>query len=212
MTKDEKKRLDIFNKISEDLINKGYTISERPMGMVKANILTITILGPLMYLILKLYGHLYSPDDLTHLLASPRALLLVGIEILALALVHELLHGLTWSFYTPNGFKDIAFGFMWKYLSPYCSCMVPLKRREYLLGILMPLFVLGIGPTIAGLVFGSGLVTLIGSIFIVGAGGDLIMAYLLMSYKTKGDELLVYDHPTTLAMRFFEKQGPVSGV
>lgn len=40
-------------------------------------------------------------------------------------------------------------------LTPYCHCDVPLSKRAYIAGALMPLIVLGILPGIVGVVIGS---------------------------------------------------------
>lgn len=205
MTKDEGIRVNNFNKATEDLLGKGYISKDISVGMFKSHLLTVILLGPLVFLILKIYERIYSPYDLAYILLDSKSLLLLGITIIVLTVVHEVLHGFTWSLFTPNGMKDISFGFIVKYLSPYCTCKVPLKRWQYTLGVLMPLIVLGVIPTIIGLLAGIASITIIGALFIIGAGGDLVMVYLLMSYKPKRKDLLVYDNPTKMGVRFFEK-------
>ncbi|MDU5526682.1 MAG: DUF3267 domain-containing protein [Finegoldia magna] len=205
MTKDEEIRVNIFNKITEDLLKEGYISKDVSIEMFKAHLLTIILLGPLVFLILKIYERIYSPYSLAHILLDSKSLLLLGITIIVLTVVHEVLHGFTWSLFTPRGIKDISFGFILKYLSPYCTCKVPLKRWQYTLGVLMPLIVLGIIPTIIGLFAGIASITIIGALFIIGAGGDLVMIYLIMSYKPERKEILVYDNPTKIGVRFFEK-------
>lgn len=205
MTKDEEIRVNIFNKITEDLLKEGYISKDVSIEMFKAHLLTIILLGPLVFLILKIYERIYSPYNLAHILLDSKSLLLLGITIIVLTVVHEVLHGFTWSLFTPRGIKDISFGFILKYLSPYCTCKVPLKRWQYTLGVLMPLIVLGIIPTIIGLFAGIASITIIGALFIIGAGGDLVMIYLIMSYKPERKEILVYDNPTKIGVRFFEK-------
>lgn len=205
MTKDEEIRVNNFNKVTEDLLKQGYESKDVGVGMFKAHLLTIILLGPLVFLILKVYGWIYSPYDLAYILLDSKCLFLLGITIIVLTIVHEILHGFTWALFTPNGIKDISFGFILKYLSPYCTCKVPLKRWQYTLGVLMPLIVLGILPTIVGLLAGIASITIIGALFIIGAGGDLVMVYLLMSYKPERKEILVYDNPTKIGVRFFEK-------
>ncbi|MBM7549594.1 DUF3267 domain-containing protein [Peptoniphilus gorbachii] len=205
MTKDEEIRVNNFNKVTEDLLEQGYISKDISVGMFKSHLLTIILLGPLVFLILKIYERIYSPYDLAYILLDSKSLLFLGITIIVLAIVHEVLHGFTWSLFTPRGIKDISFGFILKYLSPYSTCKVPLKRWQYTLGVLMPLIVLGIIPTIIGLLAGIASITIIGALFIIGAGGDLVMVYLLMSYKPKRKDLLVYDNPTKMGVRFFEK-------
>lgn len=205
MTKDEEIRVNNFNKATEKLLKEVYQSKDVNIGMFKAHLLTIILLGPLVFLILKIYERIYSPYNLAYILLDSKSLLLLGITIIVLTVVHEVLHGFTWSLFTPRGIKDISFGFILKYLSPYCTCKVPLKRWQYTLGVLMPLIVLGIIPTIIGLFAGIASITIIGALFIIGAGGDLVMVYLLMSYKPERKDLLVYDNPTKMGVRFFER-------
>lgn len=205
MTKDEEIRVKNFNKVTENLLKEGYQSKDVSIEMLKAHLLTIILLGSLVFLILKVYDWMYSPYDLAYILLDSKSLLLLGITIIVLAIVHEILHGFTWAMFTPKGIKDISFGFILKYLSPYCTCRVPLKRWQYALGVLMPLIVLGVLPTIIGICAGIASITLIGALFIIGAGGDLVMVYLLISYKPESKDLLVYDNPTKVGVRFFEK-------
>lgn len=206
MTKDEEIRVSNFNKVTKDLLREGYQSKDVSIGMLKSHLLTIIFLGPLVFLILKIYEWIYSPYDLAYILLDSRSLLSLGVTIIVLAIFHEILHGFTWSLFTPRGIKDVSFGFVIKYLSPYSTCRVPLKRWQYTLGALMPLIVLGILPTVLGLLMGNATITLLGAIFIIGAGGDLAMVYLLFSYKPKRKDILVYDNPTKIGVRFFEKR------
>lgn len=205
MTKDEEIRVNNFNKVTEGLLKEGYKSKDVSIRLFKSHLLTIILLGPLVFLILKIYEWIYCPYDLAYILLDRNCLLLLGIAIIILAITHEILHGFTWAIFTPRGIKDISFGFLLKYLSPYSTCRVPLKRWQYTLGVLMPLMVLGILPTVLGLLIGNAAFTLIGALFIIGAGGDLAMVYLLMSYKPERKDLLVYDDPTKIGVRFFEK-------
>lgn len=205
MTKDEEIRVSNFNKVTEQLLKEGYQSKDVNIGMFKAHLITIILLGPLVFLILKIYERIYSPYDLAFILLDSKSLLFLGITIIVLTIVHEILHSFTWSLFTPRGIKDISFGFILKYLSPYCTCKVPLKRWQYTLGVLMPLIVVGVIPTIIGICAGIASITLIGALFIIGAGGDLVMVYLLMSYKPERKDLLVYDNPTKMGVSFFER-------
>ena len=84
-------------------------------------------------------------------MAGPLLFLLV---FFALIVLHELIHGITWSLFTENRMKDIEFGVMWKYLTPYCTCRKSLKRGQYITGTLMPTIVLGFIPAIASIISG----------------------------------------------------------
>lgn len=114
------------------------------------------------------------------------AILLSGIVF------HELLHGITWAYFAPSGWKSIKFGINWKFLTPYCHCKEPLKVKHYRLGAAMPLIVMGVFPVIIGMVIGNGVVLWFGLFFIWAAGGDMIGIYML---RTLDRDSCVSDHP-----------------
>ncbi|MFC2096196.1 DUF3267 domain-containing protein [Bacteroidota bacterium] len=105
-------------------------------------------------------------------------------------IIHELLHGITWSLFTKKGFKSIKFGL--NGLTPYCHCKEPLKVKHYRLGGAMPLFIMGIIPSIIGLATANGLYLSIGIFFSWTAGGDIISLFMLRKFNK---EELVSDHP-----------------
>lgn len=42
------------------------------------------------------------------------------------AIVHELIHGITWACFATNKFRSIHYGIIWGVLTPYCHCDEPL--------------------------------------------------------------------------------------
>lgn len=111
---------------------------------------------------------------------------------LAGIVVHELLHGIIWSFFVPEGLRSIKFGIHWKFLAPYCHCKEPLKVRNYKTGIVMPLLVLGVIPAIAGITLGNGAFLVFGLVFTWVAGGDIISLFML---RKLNNDTYVSDHP-----------------
>lgn len=107
--------------------------------------------------------------------------------------MHELLHGITWSFFTQHGFKSIKFGI--NGLTPYCHCKEPLKAKHYRLGGAMPLMVMAIIPGIAGLILGNGLYLSLGIFFSWTAGGDIISLFMLRKFNKNS---MVSDHPNKM--------------
>lgn len=118
-------------------------------------------------------------------------LLLLGL-IVAIV-VHELIHGLTWSLFAPRGLHSIKFGIMKKYLNPYCHCSEPLPRNGYLWGALMPGIVTGLIPAIVALAIGSFSLLVFSIIMISMASGDLMIALLALKEDPR---CTIYDHPT----------------
>ena len=76
-------------------------------------------------------------------------IILIAVLFAGLIFVHEGLRGVTWAIFAPKHFKEVEFGFSRQQLMPYCWCGAPLTGRQYLLGSLMPLAVLGVIPCMA---------------------------------------------------------------
>ncbi len=112
--------------------------------------------------------------------------------LLAGIIMHELLHGVGWSFFLPDGMRSVKFGVNWKFLAPYCHCKRPMKVRHYRVGAALPLVILGILPVLAGIALGKSSFLFFGILFTWGAGGD-IMSLTMLSKLEK--ECIVYDHP-----------------
>lgn len=108
-------------------------------------------------------------------------------------IVHELIHGITWAFFTKHGFRSIRFGVIWKALTPYCQSKEPLKAWQYRLGAVMPAIVLGFIPIIIAFFNGNPGIMAFGLLFTLAASGDFIILWLLRN-TAKGTR--VEDHPS----------------
>ena len=204
LTEAEKIRLEAFTEQVAALEKDGYVKTDLTVSAEKAN-----IIGPL-------YGFLTAlPFIVLYFLINPQPLFwgklgflrttLLVIFYFILVILHELIHGLTWSRFTKNGFRSISFGVIWRSLNPYCTCTEPLSKAHYMTGSLMPWFVLGILPCIAALIIPSGFLLFIGVIMVLSAGGDLLIAQMMLSRKSDG-ELLFLDHPTDIGLVCLEKK------
>ncbi len=123
-------------------------------------------------------------------------LFIVGI------IIHELIHGFFFGLFAKNGFKSIRFGVMWQMLTPYCHCKEPLKIKHYFLGALMPALLLGVVPAVISLFNGSGLLLLLGVIFIGAAAGDFMVVWML---RKEHPETYVQDHPSEAGCYVYRK-------
>ncbi|MGN1382862.1 MAG: DUF3267 domain-containing protein [Eubacterium sp.] len=201
LTPAEKRRMDHFREICNKLQNEGYQQHDLTISMVRAQIVVLIAAVPLFAVLLILFRKL-NPGSGFH----GQAEMSFSMEILQLAaflvvlvlltVIHELIHGFVWGLFSEHHFKDIEFGVMWKYGAAYCTCKVPLKKSQYILGGIMPLIVLGIIPCIAGIAMGSLIVTLFGGIMTLGAGGDIMILLQLIRFKTDARDVVIYDHPT----------------
>ena len=125
---------------------------------------------------------------------------LLFLAILVLLVVHECIHGLTWSLFAPNHFASISFGVIWKALTPYCTCNAPLKRWQYVLGTAMPTLVLGVGLTAAAAVLHQNALFLLAEIMILGGGGDCLIILHMLRYRPASPTSSASTTPTNAAL------------
>ena len=123
----------------------------------------------------------------------------------ALIVVHELIHGVTWAVFAEHHWADIEFGFMKQYLTPYCTCGVPLKKGAYIFGALMPLVLLGILPMIVGILADNLGLLLLGVILADAAAGDILIVWKILRYRSEAGTVVYIDHPTQAGGVIFEK-------
>ncbi len=188
----EERRLERFNKTAEELRGQGYELREITVGIIKANLFALVLTVPVFITGIALFFLKNRGADITNFTIKGY---IVFIAVLAvLIVVHELIHGLTWG--ASAGMRNIEFGFMKEYLTPYCCCTAPLSKGVYILGALMPLVLLGIVPAVWAVFCGSLPMLLTGLIMTVSAAGDIMVAAKLMGFKSGGQEVLYYDHPT----------------
>ena len=207
LTPAEQKRLEKFEEIRSDLESRGYKCTELIIGLVWANAFSFILFVPVAIISMVLYLMVNSADGIVDslLAMSPLTYLLFVVILLALVVVHELIHGATWAIFAEHHFKDIEFGFIKKYLTPYCTCKVALAKGAYILGALMPLIILGIIPVAIAIAAGSLFWLWMGIIMIISASGDILIVHKIVTYKTEAGEILYYDHPTNAGGVIFEK-------
>ncbi len=203
LSEKEQRRLAAFEATCKRYLQQGYKKTDLTIGIVKANLVVLLIAIPVVAVGMLLFAwknSMAAPP-------VPQRALLLAVLILVLIVVHELIHGITWSLFTERHFKDIEFGFMKEYLTPYCTCLVPLSKKHYLLGALMPGLLLGLIPTALGILLGSPLLFWTGIVMLLSAGGDLMIVMKLLAFKKQNEstEVLIYDHPTQAGSVIFEK-------
>ena len=200
----EQRRLSVFEETCERLSQQGYKRNDLTISIVKANLFVILLAIPVVAIGVLLFAW---KNPISLLTPSPQGSLLFVALFIVLIMVHELIHGLTWSLYAEHHFKDIAFGFMKEYLTPYCTCTTPLLKSHYTMGALMPCVVLGILPTAIGILLGSHFLFWTGIVMILSASGDIMIVMKLLTYKSQSGskEILIYDHPTQAGSVIFEK-------
>lgn len=204
LTPAERKRKAEFEKLCGEMKNRGYLKKDLTVSVLMANVMTFIIMLPFAAAALVLF-FLVNPKDSWEFSLSPFPLAVFLIAVLLLTVLHEAIHGLTWGLFAKGRWRSIAFGVIWKMLTPYCTCSEPLTRRQYIAGAVMPTLILG--PALTGLAAGLenyGLL-LLALIMIFGGGGDFLIILKLLKYRSSGGEVLYYDHPYECGVVAFEK-------
>lgn len=172
---------------------EGYTRVDRSISMMMANVLATGLIIPIFGIPTALFLWIWGTGPIRAAFdAYFQWPVWIILGMVALIVLHELLHGLTWQRLSGVAREDVYYGIKWEALSPYAHLKVPIQMRPYRWGIAMPGLVLGVLPTLAGLISGSGLVFFIGLFMLIGASGDMIVLYLL---RKDDPDTLVEDHP-----------------
>ncbi len=205
LTPAEQRRLRAFEALSETMGAKGYRRVELTVGIVKANVFAVVLLIPLLIVGIGLFLLKNGGIGRGFVGMNPILLLALLALLFALIVIHELIHGLSWAIFAEHHWKDIEFGFMKQYLTPYCTCGVPLSKGQYIFGALVPLVLLGLLPMLAGILTGSMQTLLMGIIMADAAAGDILIVWKILRYRSGAENIVYIDHPTQAGGVIFEK-------
>ena len=168
-----KKKSAVFNTLSSHLQEEGYQRKDLTISIKDANIKGMIAVAPdvIVWIILYIVFNTGKPMNSPMILLVP--LVIVGI------VVHELLHGLVWGLCCEDHFRSISFGFVWKMLTPYCTCSQPLKQSYYIAGSIAPYLLLSILPCAIGVISSNLFVFMFGIIMVLGAAGDILIMRMI---------------------------------
>ena len=176
---------------------EGYVVEKKTISMLKANIVALLAMALLALLGLMamyaIWGAFPFGRPWTGAAFFPAVVL--GI------VVHELIHGFTWMWVTRSGFRHLRFGTLSG--GVYCHIDVPMNKRKYVIGALMPLLLLGVLPFLLSFVMPSLWMMLFGVLFISAAMGDVMIVWVI---RHEPADTLVYDHPTEAGCMVYHKQ------
>lgn len=202
LTAKEKIRKEAFDKFCIQMKEQGYSRHNLIIGIGAANTLGILLTVPFVAILAWIYLTVNPFNSINFTVTGPLLFLLVFFILIVL---HELIHGITWSCFTENHMKDIEFGVMWEYLTPYCTCRKPLKKGQYIIGALMPTVILGFLPAIASIFAGSLFVFAVAELMIMSGGGDFLIVAKMFRYRAQSRDILFCDHPYEAGLVVFDK-------
>lgn len=174
---------------------EGYVAEKKTISILWANLLAVVLFAVVA---VAGWAIMYSLWDNLHFGGIDSLIFLVGI-VLGLV-VHELVHGVTWLLLLKKGFSHLSFGLMTG--AVYCHIDVPMDKRKYVIGALMPLLLVGVVPWVAAILSGSLTWMLVGAVMISGAIGDIMIVWTL---RSESASTLVYDHPSEVGCYVYHK-------
>lgn len=198
----EQRRKIRYEAVCAEMKKNGYQQRDLTIGVLSANIGAVAVTMPLILLAGWMYITVHPANEVRFTL--PSIGLFLALFLLAI-LLHEWIHGLTWGLFAKSHLRAISFGVIWQALTPYCTCSEPLTRGQYLLGGIMPTLILGILPAVFAILAGSLPLFLFSELMILGGGGDLLIIGKLLLYRSRGKEVLYYDHPYACGLTAFER-------
>ena len=204
LTPVEQKRKTDFEKTCEEMAQKGYLKRDLTVSVLQANIMGVIIMLPFAILALIMYLFANSSNN-RNLSLSLSTYIVFLIVLLLLIVLHEAIHGLTWAFFAKRRWNAIAFGIIWKMLTPYCTCTEPLTKRQYIIGVAMPTLVLGGGVAAVAVMANQLLLFFLAEFMILAGGGDFLILLKILFYRTDKNESKYCDHPYECGFVVFEK-------
>jgi len=117
------------------------------------------------------------------------------LSVLFAIFVHELIHGVLFAIYAPNGFRSVKFGFSKNLGSPYCHCSDPIRVKHYMRAGIAPFVILGVIPYVLAILTGNNWIKVFGLLLCIGGFGDLLVWIKLLKYDKN---ILVRDHPAKM--------------
>lgn len=211
LTEAEIRRTENFKVKEAAILEKGYTRHDLTISIEKANTVGTLLTLPIVAVLVLAYFLYNGEFGVMKALHDNMVLYFIGLGVILVsfvvcAIIHEGIHGLIWGAGAENGYKDIEFGFIKEKITPYCTCLSPLKKSLYIFGSLMPMTILGIVVGVLSIFLGNVVMLIIGCFQTMGGAGDLLVVSMLLRYKTKGKDTILMDHPTECGLVVFEKE------
>lgn len=167
------------------------------VSMERANIFVLFVSVPVVILQFILFNIIHGGEKMESTWGVGWLLMAATLGIV----IHELIHGITWTIAGRKPFSAIKFGFQWKTLTPYAHLKEPIEVNAYRIGVFMPGFVVGVLVYFASLIFGDGNLLWFSLIHTAAAGGDWLILWLIRGVRSGS---LVEDHPTNAGCYILE--------
>lgn len=172
------------------------SVSVRQANLYQLALLPMVMLFAASYLLIWGFGEIVAVIELI----TDRPLYAIPVNIAGVVgfvcgvIAHELIHGFSFVLIGRQPLEKVTLlGFQKETLTPYSRCEAPVAVNAYRWAVAMPGLLLGILPSLAGIVTGSLWATLFGMLFTLAASGDALILWLAREVE-RGK--LVEDHPS----------------
>lgn len=188
-----------YEKMKVQLHEEGYKEKDVTITSGKAMVLGVLYALPFVIILGMLYRFLLI--DRAHLLElGGLSFYIIFIIIIAVSVViHELLHGIGWAISSKKGWNVVRFNI--NAMMPSCACKVALEKKQYLVGVLTPFVILGLGSILFLFIYPGTISLLTVMVVFIASGADLIIAFNVL----KESDSLIVDHPTEAGYIAFYK-------
>ena len=178
-----------FEKTKAQLHEQGYHEKDVTITSGKAMISGVFYSLPFVIIFGLLYRFLLI--ERAYLLeVSGLSFYIIFMVIIAISVViHELLHGVGWAAASGKGWSVVRFNI--NAMMPSCACKVALEKKSYLVGVLTPFVVLGLGSVFFVFIYPGTVSFLTMLVNFISAGADLIIARNVLKER----DVLIADHP-----------------
>jgi hypothetical protein len=168
------------------------TEDKRTFKMGKANLMALVFGIPLIGILILPYYFAYGIESTNQIrlffaLRTFIPAIVIGI------IIHEAIHGFTWSIAAKIPISDIKFGFQIKTVTPFAHCKVPINIVAYRIGAIMPFLILGLLPYVYALATKNPIALGFSLFFSFVAIGDLMILWITRDIPS---DKKVQDHPT----------------
>ena len=141
----------------------------------------------LVVLIVALHAEVWGGESVRALMGNRPMLFPLTVALVVSVLLHEMLHiaGYVWIGGAP--IDDVYVE--WRGAVIVARCDVPLPARSYRAAVALPGLVLGVVPTLVGLVSGIAWVTVYGAVMLGASVGDMGVLWVLRGYRPEEEVL-----------------------
>ena len=174
------------------------------ISMLKANLFSLPLVIGLIILLTESFLLIWGEQQLLSSFPIIYLNLEIFISVLIIgAILHEVLHALSFHIIGRVSIENVKLGFQWRSLTPYAHCKIPVKASLYRISLLIPALVMGIIPWFIALATGNGWLLVYAVIFTIVSGGDILTIWIIR--KAKRNQL-VQDHPHNCGCWVYEQE------